>query len=278
MAVMPEMFAALPTGNANLCISVASRPSQFGVTVHNAGYRALGLDFFYKAFGVVDDVAGIAAAVRLLHIRGCSVSMPFKRTIIPYLDVLDSEAAVIGAVNTVVNDGNRLTGYNTDTVGAASALDALGGQVNRVLLLGAGGVARAIVRVLQQRGTAEIIIAARRREAATELAAMFGVRSVAWEERDRITAELLINATPIGMAPDAARMPLPPEALTAFGGVIDVVATPPFSLLITTAKAAGISAIDGLTMSLYQAAAQFRLYTGHEAPFDVMRNAALTLL
>src|SRR3990172_6053257 len=102
--------------DTQLCISVAARPSNFGTTIHNAVFRKLGLNFIYTAFGIT-DIAGAVVGVRALGIRGCSVSMPFKEAVIPYLDALDPAARTIGAVNTVVNDSGRLTGYNTDIAG-----------------------------------------------------------------------------------------------------------------------------------------------------------------
>jgi len=92
--------------NPTLCISVAEKPGKFGITVHNAGYRALGLNFLYKTFAI-NDIKGAIIGVRSLGIRGCSVSMPFKEKVIPFLDRLDPLAKKIGAVNTIVNDNGQ---------------------------------------------------------------------------------------------------------------------------------------------------------------------------
>src|SRR5262245_49593436 len=103
------------------CISLATRPSNFGTVVHDVAYRALALNVMYRAL-LVTDAAGALAGVRALGVRGCSVSMPFKESVIPLLGHLDETARAVGAVNAVVNDGGRLVGYNTDVQGAAAAL------------------------------------------------------------------------------------------------------------------------------------------------------------
>lgn len=272
------MSFQLPSGGGSLCISVAARPGRFGITVHNAGYHALGLDFFYMALKV-KDIGAVTAAVRALGIRGCSVSMPFKETVIPHLDVIDTVATRVGAVNTVVNDGGRLTGYNTDVIGARRALEILHPQIeDRVLILGAGGAARAILTALDDFSLHNRILCARRSEVADRLGREFGTQIAAWEDRGRVDASILINATPIGMFPDHVSTPIDPEHLSHFRAVMDTVATPSVSTLIQTARNQGIPASDGLTMALHQACAQFSLYTGHMAPFEVMRKAALALM
>ena len=277
MTAGPFDTANLPTVNATLCISVAARPSRFGITVHNAGYRALGLDFLYKAFQV-SDIAGAMAGVRALGIRGCSVSMPFKEAVIAHLDSVDRLADAVGAVNTVVNEGGRLTGYNTDVGGAFEALKPCGPVPNdRVVVMGAGGVARAVLQALRSHGLSNVTVCARRPDAARSVAERFGVVAAEWEKREVLPAEILVNATPVGMAPDTDSMPVSAKAAGRYRIVMDVVASPPITRLVEKARRAGAETVDGLTMTLYQACAQFRLYTGREAPFDVMQEAARSL-
>lgn len=265
------------TGNETLCISVSARPSRFGMTVHNAGYRALGLDYLYKAFQV-RDIESAIRGVRALGIRGCSVSMPFKTSVIPFLDSLDPLAESVGAVNTIVNHDGELKGYNTDVIGAAEALKTIQIQASdTIVLLGAGGVARAIIQSLIGFNVLNTTVCARRPESIVELQKQFDVESVNWSERENQSGSILINATPIGMAPDIDTMPVSKDCLSKFRAVMDVVAMPPTSLFIDTARQANVDTVDGLTMTLHQACAQFELYTGCKPPFDVMKDAALTL-
>ncbi|WP_437886395.1 shikimate dehydrogenase family protein [Sorangium sp. So ce307] len=154
---------------------MSRHPVSTGAAMHLAGYRALGLDFTYIPFAVT-DVEGATRGMRALGIRGLGVSMPYKQAVIPLLDEIDPVAARIGAVNTIVNDEGRLRGYNTDWIGAVRALEEvtqLGGA--RVLLLGAGGAARAVAFGLAERGAA-ITIANRDLEKARQLAAAVGGR------------------------------------------------------------------------------------------------------
>jgi shikimate dehydrogenase len=260
-----------------LCISVASRPSNFGTTVHNAAYRALGLNFLYKAFGT-SDIKGTISGVRALGIRGCSVSMPFKESIVKELDTLDEAAKAIGAVNTVVNDGGRLTGYNTDAHGAEVALKitkVVSGD--SVLLLGAGGVAKAIFYALRRVGVKRVLVANRTAVKAKEMAGA-DAEVVAWESRHEAKADVLINATSIGMSPDSERVPFELKKSQGCRTVLDVVVSPMESLLIRTARSLGLETVPGYKMSLHQAAAQFRLYTSAEPPLKVMEDSIVQLL
>lgn len=261
-----------------LCISLADRPSRFGITVHNAAFRALELDYLYKAFRPA-DLSQAIAGIRGLGIRGCGVSMPYKVSAMDYVDAIDPPAAAIGAINTIVNDDGFLTGYNTDATAAFRALSEAGVEkTDRVLLLGAGGVARAILHALSELGVDAIHVAARNLEAARELDTLVRVKPVSWQTRHEVDATAVINATPIGMRPDEESTPLDVTQFPELRMLYEVVVDPPQTRLISAARARGCgSVIDGLTMSVYQASEQFRLYTGREAPLDVMRRAAAEL-
>jgi shikimate dehydrogenase len=256
--------------DTQLCISVAGRPSNFGTTLHNAGYAALGLNYVYKAFGV-NDLAGALIGVRALHIRGCSVSMPFKEVVLPFLDDLDETARVIGAVNTIVNDAGRLVGYNTDAIGARKALESIAAKSSEtVLLLGAGGAARAIVFALQQMGFKQVRVSNRDPKKIKYLDSIMSCEVVLWEERHLAGADLLINATSVGMSPDVDKSPIGSEFLSQIRGVMDVVVLPMESSLIKLARSLGKDVAPGYLMSLEQMIEQFRLYTGEAPPRDVM--------
>jgi shikimate dehydrogenase len=261
-----------------MCISVASRPSNFGTTLHNAAYQALGLNYLYKAFGI-QDIEGVMRGVRALGIRGCSVSMPFKEKVIPLLDSLDRTAQMIGAVNTIVNDQQRLIGYNTDAYGAKIVLEDLGLDANdRILLLGAGGVAKAILFALKELGFENIILTNRTMEKLDGLEPERRYMRIAWEERNQQSMDMIINATSIGMQPDHHQMPVDEQLIRRCKAVMDVVISPMESLLLQTAKSLGKKIAEGYRMSLHQAAGQFRLYTGKDAPLEVMEKCLFQLL
>ncbi len=245
--------------------------------MHNAAFAATGRNAVYVAFPVT-DLEDAVAGIRGLGIQGVSVTIPFKEDIIPLLDALDEKADRIGAVNTVQRWGERLAGYNTDWVGAVAALEqhtALKGQ--QVLLLGAGGAARAIVfGILEQGGRVTVtdLDAAR----AAGLARDLGIDAVPLADLGDCRADILINATPVGMAPDTDGIPLDPELLGCFALVMDIVYRPLKTRLLKEAGARGCRTIDGLQMLIHQATAQFELWTGLKAPAAVMSQAAYAAL
>lgn len=264
--------------DTQLCISLASRPSNLGSTLHNAAYEALGLNFVYKAFGT-NDLEGALTGVRALNIRGCSVSMPFKEAVLPLLDELDETARIIGAVNTIVNDSGMLTGYNTDAVGARKALESIRAEPGEiVLLLGAGGAARAIVFALRQIGFSQVRVSNRDPSKIKHLDSILHCEVVPWVERHQTGADLLINATPVGMSPDFDQAPMEAGFLSQVRAVMDVVVSPMESSLIKLARTMGKEIAAGYLMSLEQAIAQFRLYTGEVPPRYVMEENLKRLL
>lgn len=267
-----------PNRDTVVCISIASRPSNFGCTLHNAGYRALGLNYLYKSFATT-DVHGTIAGVRAMGIRGCSVSMPFKQTVIPELDQLDDAAKEIGAVNTIVNDSGVLTGYNTDAFGAATVLKENGFQSNeKVLLLGAGGVAKAILYALTHLGATNIALCNRTPEKIDALDNKQQHVRIHWEERNTYHADWFINATPMGMSPHQNQMPLEEGSVNCYGAFFDVVVTPPRTKLTKQAARLQKKVIHGYQMSFYQAVKQFELYTGHPAPQQIIQEHMQKLL
>ena len=263
--------------NPTLCISVAEKPGKFGITVHNAGYRALGLNFMYKTFAI-NDIKGAIIGVRSLGIRGCSVSMPFKEKVIPFLDRLDPLAKKIGAVNTIVNDNGQLIGYNTDVIAVEKSLKPLQIKNDKdIIIFGAGGVSRAILVALKNLKLKNVTLTNRTKRKGERLAKEFNVNFIQWSKRENVKAEVLINATSIGMFPNIFSSPISKNKIKNSQIVMDVVATPPKTKLIKIANKQGKITVDGLKLSLYQAFTQFKLYTGRNPPIQVMQKAATTL-
>lgn len=247
--------------DTRLCISLAARPSNHGTRFHNRLYDELGLDFLYKAM-TTDDIDAAIAGVRALGIRGCSVSMPWKEAVLALVDRLDSSAAAIRSVNTIVNDGGVLTAYNTDYLAVEQLIASHGLRRDEpVLLRGSGGMARAVASALRDAGFVGTI-AARNPLAGQGLAA-----ELEWDwapSPDGLTAPLLVNVTPIGMAggDEAEALSFSPEQIAQASAVFEVVALPVETPLIRAARAAGKAVIAGSEVLALQAAAQFALYTG----------------
>ncbi len=258
-----------------LCGSLSLHPSPLGASMHNAGYRALGLPFTYVPFAV-RDLPGAIGGLRALGIRGAGVSFPYKQEVMTLLDAIDPLASRIGAVNTVVNDAGRLTGHNTDWVGAVRALEEVTSVAGaRVLLLGAGGAGRAIAYGLSESG-ARVTIANRDVAKAEALARAVGGEARGLGETERVGEyDVLVNATAVGMADVDARSPVPHGAIRSGLFVMDIVYKPLETALLASARARGARVVHGGRMLLHQAARQFELYTGRDAPLEAM-NAALS--
>lgn len=245
--------------------------------VHNAGYKALGIDGEYH-FGARQvkpaELAAFMEELRTSDIRGVSCTAPHKQAIMQYLDEIDGMAQEIGAVNTVVNDNGVLKGYNTDWLGIVEPLEQLAPlKDKKVALLGAGGAARSISFGITQKG-ARLTIYNRTPKKADELAEAFGAKSASLEKPDGIEdADVIINATSVGMSPNDKATPLLKEHIAAGQIVFDSIYHPFATQLLQDAEKQGAHIIHGTEMLLHQAFAQFKLYTGYDAPEAAMRTA-----
>ncbi len=241
--------------------------------LHNTAFENLGLNAVYTAF-CVEDLAAVIQAVRALPIRGVSITIPHKTAVIPYLDDLDPTARAMGAVNTIYWKGNVLTGANTDGLGAVLALKErtnLSGR--RCLVLGAGGAARSIAFALKAEGC-PVAITNRTEDKGKALARELHVDWVPFDEFPAARADVLIQATSVGMYPDIETSLVPRHVLPSFPVVMDIVYKPLETKLLREAREAGCLTVDGLNMLTYQAAAQLRLWTGKEPPVSALRRAA----
>ena len=258
--------------------------------MHNAAFEALKLDCTFLAFKVKPaEVGNAITGMRALNIQGLNVTMPHKEAVIKHLDEIDPTARFLNAVNTIQNKNGKLLGFNTDGAGALKALRA--NQVDpkgkKVLLLGAGGAARAIAYSLSQ-DAGELVILNRTPKPAEELANLLkqtsnkkitvGILSPETIETNLADANVLINATSIGMKPNADQTPIKPEWLRRNLAVMDIVYNPVETKLAKNAKATKATVVSGVEMLIYQGAASFEIWTSCKAPVEVMRKAALNNL
>jgi shikimate dehydrogenase len=242
--------------------------------IHNAGYQALSLKYVYVPLRFQDIERGIEE-IRKLGIRGASITLPHKTKALKYIDKVDPLAEEIGAINTIVNDNGVLTGYNTDGDGALQALEevtTLGGK--KVVLVGSGGAASAIAFGLKKKGV-ELVILNRTENKARELAKKVNAEDSGGLEKLPLvsSADILINATSVGMPPETDQSIIPKEFLHDRLIVFDIVSNPKNTRLLTLARQKGGVIVYGYKMLLYQAARQFELFTGIKAPLLVMESA-----
>ncbi|HYI44782.1 MAG TPA: shikimate dehydrogenase [Actinomycetota bacterium] len=249
--------------------------------IHNAAFRNMGIDWIYLAWPVAPEVlAPAVGGLRALGAIGVNVTMPHKEAVIAHLDEVSGDARTVGAVNTIQLLGDKFIGHNTDVDGFRQFLvDDAGVDLSgrRSLVLGAGGAARAVVKALDDLGAGEITVAARRPERGAnllELATRGPATVVAWKEAETRAGEfdVVINATPVGTG---SGDPLPGTNFHPGQIVIDLIYDPPTTALVEKAKAQGAEAWGGLGMLVHQAAASFRIWTGQEAPIEIMSAAAL---
>lgn len=274
---MQEEFGFDRLGPGTAVFGVLGRPVAHSVSpaMHNAAFRALGLDAVYVplAADTFDDFTAFAEAIGL---KGASVTAPYKGDAFMWAGAVDEVGRRAKSVNTLRRVGQAWEGLNTDLQGFMAPLAARGGiRGARLTILGAGGVARTIAVGLAEAG-AVVTVAARRAGQAEALAAMAGVQAGAWPPPPG-SWDILVNATPAGTHPDEAGSPLPAERLDG-RLVYDLVYNPPQTRLLTEAAANGCDTLGGLDMLVAQAQAQFAWWTGMSPADATMREAALARL
>jgi shikimate dehydrogenase len=251
--------------------------------MHNTAFQELGLNAAYAAFQIgPGQLQAAVEGIRSLGFRGVNVTIPHKIEVMDYLDEIDEHAMAIGAVNTIVNNNGHLIGYNTDGIGYVRSLKEeadFSVKGKRVLMLGAGGAARGVAYALAAEGTAEMWVANRTEEKATELAdslngytKTYGIRYDQINEiRDHV--DLIVHNTSVGMHPNVDEVLVDTSWFHEGLTVSDLVYNPLETRLLREAKARGARAHDGLGMFIYQGVYAFEYWTGVTAPVAVMREA-----
>jgi len=264
--------------------------------MHNVAFYFTNLDYIYVAFDVKESLGEAVKGLRALGVRGFNITMPHKVSIINFLDSIDKNATLVGAVNTVVNNNNTLIGYNTDVDGVISAFKTkdlrqeIGDSLNglNALIIGAGGAARASIVALVSKGCKKISIFNRTINKAkrmmTELSQKLDIFYTVKElkinslKRALSSADILINATSIGAYPRIDESIIPLEFLKKDLIVFDVVYKPKKTKLLIDAEQIGAKIIPGYKMFVGQGARSFEIWTGMNAPIDIMKKAVLEAL
>lgn len=252
--------------------------------VHNAAFASQGLDLRYLAFDVSPaDLPAAVAGLRALGVVGANVTVPHKERVLQLLDDVDPQALRTGAVNTIVNRDGLLRGYNTDIKGFLAALETGWGRGPTgayCLVVGAGGAARAVVAGLTSKRAAEVWVYNRTTSRASDLCAEAAawsdvpVRPVAERDLARLgpRADLIVNATSVGLESGVKGMPVPVDILRGGQTVMDITCTRDPTPLLVAASERGAVGIDGCEMLVQQAARSYEMWTGRSAPVQLMRS------
>jgi len=279
------------SGKTRLCAIIGDPVGHsLSPVMHNAAFKELGLNLVYLAFNVCPkDLKNAVFGAKSLGIKGLNVTMPHKNKVMNYLDGLDFTAESVGAVNTILNNQGRLIGYNTDGKGAMFALQENGVflEKKKLVLLGAGGAAQAIAHQAAQE-VDELVVLNRHPDKAKKLVNSLpknldssirsGPLSFEVQKQELETADILINATCVGMHPDNESSPISSGLLRSDLALMDIIYNPLETKLLKDAKKVGAKVISGVEMLIYQGAVAFHIWTNCSAPVDVMRKAALNAL
>lgn len=253
--------------------------------VHNAALKEADIDAVYLPFRVpAEQIDEFISAAGRWPLSGLSVTIPHKESILRHVKTQDDLVTAIGAANTLAFGAGGIAAFNTDAIAAVESLEAAlrepdaatppteGLGVKTALVLGAGGAARAVAFGLRKRGV-DVTVASRTLERSKKIAAEVGCKAVDWTARYRLPYDCLVNATPVGMHPNVDETPFDKEHLRSYMVVFDTVYNPENTLLVKEARAIGCRIVTGVEMFVRQAAIQFKIWHGREAPHQVMRDA-----
>ena len=250
-----------------LCGSVAGKASRLGVKLHNVGYLAKNLNYTYIAMES-NDIEEALDNIKRMHFRGLGVSMPFKSEVIKFLDEITNPVKIIGACNTIVNEGGKLIGYNTDWIGTINSINEVTDikEYKSAIIIGSGGVARAIAYALKENGI-KVYVSARNEKTRRRLVMDLNLDGECnLEEQSKYNTDIIVNATPDSSKETAVKLNQHTDAKLLFDVCFTTLETP----LVKEAKERNLVTIAGWKMLLHQAVEQFKLYTGEEAPIKEM--------
>lgn len=247
--------------------------------IHNLAYEMLNLEASYSLYQVQPALLEAAVqGIRALDIRGVNVTIPYKIKVIGFLDNISKEAQKIDAVNTILNDGSTLSGYNTDYLGFGRMLDKylINPTGKTAVILGGGGAAKSVSTYLEDAGIAELYIVSREPEKITSFSKY---KVISYGQLSLLKqADLLVNCTPIGMYPNTDAAPICQKETAMFGGVVDLIYNPSHTELLKQAESLGIPAYNGLYMLVSQAVAAIEIWYGISVSEVIVNELYIKLL
>ena len=275
-ATLKNIYRVCDKRNSFKIFGVIGNPvyKSMGYLIHNRAFKETGSTDIYVPF-LVDNVEKFFKGFSP-YFEGLSVTMPFKESIMAEMDEIEETAKKIGAVNTVVRDGKSWKGYNTDCMGALQALEKHVDLKNKnVLIVGAGGTAKAIGYGVYEKGAKITVTYNRDKEKGIRLGSELKAKVVSIQDVDKEEIDVLINCSPVGMSPNLEETPVPSRCLRKGMIVFDSVYNPIETRLIREARVSGCVTISGVELFVNQAVGQFELWTGQKAPTDIMRDVVV---
>ncbi|MEN4006612.1 MAG: shikimate dehydrogenase [Methanobacteriaceae archaeon] len=274
------------TGKTNVT-GIIGNPVEHSLSplMHNAAFKYLSLDYIYVPFLVLENALEDAIrGSKSLNIKGLNVTIPHKTEVIRYLDSVDNMTELIGAVNTIKFSENHAKGFNTDGIGAVKAIEEVSSVKNKkIIILGAGGAARAIAFQILLEGAGSLVIANRTPENAINLQKdiveklSFDVKTADFGkalENELLDADILINTTPIGMYPHTDDEPIVKSEMMHENLIVnDIVYNPLKTGLLREAENCGAKTVSGIKMLIYQGVEAFKIWTGIYPPVSIFENA-----
>lgn len=260
--------------DTRLCMSLAARPGNFGTLFHNYLYDKLNLNYVYKAF-TTNNLKDAILGIKALNIRGCAVSMPYKEEVMLYVDETDISVDSIRSVNTIVNTNGYLKAYNTDYIAIENLLKENNIDNSTTFAVrGNGGMAKAILGALRDNGYTNGTLITRREKEGKELASLYGYNHQL--DNEPVCAQLLMNATPIGMAggKEENDLAFSKDEIEKANIIFDVVALPVETPLLKEAKSQNKKIISGADVAVIQSLEQFVLYTGVRPDLNLIMEAS----
>jgi shikimate dehydrogenase/3-dehydroquinate dehydratase type I len=245
--------------------------------MHNAALKEMSIDGHYSAFRV-SDIESALCGIKGMNIRGASITIPHKVSVMEYLDEIHGDALNIGAVNTIVNHNGRLTGYNTDWLGLMlTIIELMPVKDQTFVIIGAGGTARAAVYGIRKEGGLPVIVN-RTIAKGKALSNKFNCPSYSLADLGKLKGDCLINTTPVGMYPHLDQTPVEASLLAGYKYVIDVIYNPLKTRLLQDAEGQGCRIVSGLDMFVHQGAEQLKLWTGKKPPRALMKKVVIERL
>lgn len=267
-----------PNKDTKIFISMALNPGNTGATLHNSLFKLLKINSVYLPLKI-DDIKQAKKILKSLNFSGCSLSMPFKEKLLKFVDKVDNNAKKIGSINTILNKKNKLIGYNTDYYASKEIFKNQNISKNStILILGCGGVARAIIRSLIDLNYNKILVCTRSKKKFNKLKERNLIKNIKWKMRNKLIFDILINTTPLGMFGKLSKkIPIHLSKKNLPKVIYDLPVNKQGNYLYKISKKNNIKYISGIKSSYYQGLKQFEIYNNLKLKSKILKKIKLKI-